>query len=417
MREIVLRTEDAPDWVTFDALMRQAFTEPTRVLLADGVFRTGGLPEWNRNRPARGFVMNGSIESAGAAKSTIELDPAAFDDDDVTSVPQRLITGCGVFDNPSIREKPTDAEAVWRALPRGQYVKNVRLVCNHSKLVERFKARGQSLRSPAILLQGHNAAIEGCEVVDSGAWRTDPAVGAENFPFAIMGATGAPDRDAIATLDPETHVFSDVGPPSHITGSTFTGYVPGASNDQVTVRMITGSFGEANGSGRGGWVFTWQADAYQEDNHTEAKGKNLVQCHTIYLAKKGTIRKNTSEGADIGYYGDFLQTKGIVIEENSFGTDAAPCRHGVALYLSPTPSGGLAEKFSHENYEIGLNKIVSRDQQVSINTLSEMMPTSATRYIKGIRVHSLLSLENLGGEVTRFGEDRSKRKGCNPFGR
>lgn len=410
MREIYIDRASTPDAITFDAAMRSASTEPTRVLLGDGVFRSAMLSEWNR-RPDRGFVLNGTLESAGSAKATIIADGNAIADDDVTDEPQRIVTGRGVWDDPA-GDIPADPEAVWKRIARGQTLRNIRLVGNHSQLAPRWRARGKSLRTSGFLLLGHDPLASGVDLVDFGAWRADPLVGAESFPGAIAGATSAADTTAIAQLDPATHQFEQGG----ILDCTFSGYVPNASNDQVTVFMIVGSFGEMNGWTKGGWRFHWRKFAHHENNYVEASGTNLVQCHTTYLAQAGTVTRNRSKGADRGYYGDFLQTRGQLIELN----DWQQCRHGISLLLSPTPLP-LAEEFFHEDYQLGMNAIGSSGANVLIRTLEPeylaeakrlgRAPT-ASRYIRRISIDRSLSVQNEGGEIEWTGAELASKSGC-----
>lgn len=420
MRDVPISRAVAPNAAAFDAAMREAFREPSRILLDDGVYPTAGLSEWNRTRADRGFILNGTIESAGASKATIVLDPSAIVDTDITDEPQRAITGRGVWDDPtSGAEIATDPEAIWRRVARDQALRNVRIVGNHSVLLPRWRARGKSLRTSGFLLLGHDAIASGVDLVDFGAWRADPAVGAETFPGSIAGATAAGDTVAIAQLDPATHEFEQGG----IVDCTFSGYVPNASNDQVTVFMIVGSFGEANGWTKGDWRFHWRKYAHHEGNSVEASGSNLVQCHTTYLAEAGTVTRNKSKGADRGYYGDYLQTRGQLIE----GNDWQECRHGISLLLSPGPPVELARDFFHENYQIGENKIGSSGANVLIRTLAPewalecqkagASPTPNTRRIRNISIHPSLTYTNEGATGVTGGIDLNARKGCNPFRR
>lgn len=417
-----LRVSPQADAAANDAMFRNAFTEPTRVLLDDGIYPTAGLAEWNRNRADRGFVMNGSIESAGASKATLMLDPLAIVDADISDEPQRIITGRGVWDDPTTGAlTPTGYEEAVRRIPRGQAVRNVRLVGNHSLLVPRWRAAGFSLRTSGVMLIGHAPVVDGVELIDFGAWRLNPNVGAETFPISIVGASSEFDTTAIARYE-WTYPGALVFEPAQITNSLFDGYVSSASNDQVSVGVITGAFGESNGWKGGDWRFTWRSDSLIQGNRVKAKGSNHVQGFTIYLSQKGTCRKNTTDGADIGYYVDYLQSRRTTVEENSFTGG----RHGIALYLSPGPPADLAREFFHEDVEIGINKIESSGAQVSISTnevewLAEckqaiVPPTPNSRRITGIRIHnSIARIENSGGEVTRFGEDLNKRKGCRLF--
>lgn len=388
MRDVDITPADARDATRFDAVMREAFAEESNVHLADGVYKTAGLPEWNRTRPDRGFLLNGRITVAGEA--TIVLDPSAILDSDIDDVPQRIITGRGVYDYAPDFASMTPQQ-VADALPKGQTViGNLKLVGNHSALVKGWQKAGKSLRTSAILLQGHNARIDGVVMSDFGAWRSasTPDVGAETFPAAITGAAGGPDRDKIAQLD--DYKFDATGDASIIARSSFVDYVPEASNDQVTVFMITGSIGQPNGSY---WRFSWRKNAHLLANKVIATGKNLVQGFTIYLAESGGCRFNESDGADILYYADFLQTRNVTIDSNT----GKRCRHGVNLLLSPAGPG--CTMFFHDGYTIGPNTIDSSDANVSLNTLAVEWqklygsPPPATRYMRNISVDASLSLE------------------------
>lgn len=230
---------------------------------------------------------------------------------------------------------------------------------NHSILADGWRG---SLRTGGVLLEGDGS-------IDRVTFRDFGSHGAESFMGVVAGGTDE----------------------ASITNCLFTDFVPSASDTQVTVFLIEGerSFGRLEG------------------NEVRASGEgNWVQGYCIYQASKGLVRGNKTAGARTGYYGDFWKTKGITIEENQF----LACEHGVQLKLSPTPPE-IAWNFSHEDYTIALNKIESSGANVSIDTVG---PVTATRYIRNIAVHSSLSLENFGGEVTRFG-DVPERKGCNPF--
>jgi hypothetical protein len=249
-------------------------------------------------------------------------------------------------------------------------VREITTVGNHSALADMWRAERKMLRTGSVLLYG-DGAIDGVPLKNFGALR----------------APGQPKE-----VSSETFIIEIVGSGS-ITNCPFSDYDPASSDDQVTVRRIMGS--------ENGEMIT-DKPCLMEGNRTEASGDNQVQAHTIYWARNGTVRKNITRGVKVGYYGDWGVTKGIEIYENDFEA----LDHGVQLKLSP------GQDFSHEDYTIGPNKIISRGANVSIDTVG---PPTATRYIRGIRIHSSLSLENFGGEVMRYGEELSKRKGCNPF--
>jgi hypothetical protein len=241
---------------------------------------------------------------------------------------------------------------------------------NHSVLARDWPG---SLRTGAVLIDG-DGAIDGVTFRDFGS------KGEETFVAAVSNGSGF----------------------AAITNTVFTDFDPASSDTQVTVRIIDGADSAVSKE-------LHRSDCLMEGNKTFAKGANWVQAHTIYQAKKGLVRRNLSDGARVGYYGDFWSTRGITIMENEF----LACEHGVQLKLSPTPLP-FADSFSHEDYVIGPNRIESSGANVSIDTLG---PPTATRYIRNIAVDRSLTLENFGGVVTRTGAELSSRRGCNPFKR
>ena len=408
----------------FDDLMRQHAQRNNHVHLAGGNYKTAGIGQWNR-RPGRGFTINGQVTLADDA--VVELDIDALEPYDINSEPQQIFMGQGVWDDPDRAFDEFQAmtpEQVFDALPRGQSVKGGTVVGNFSKLQPRFKAAGQSLRVEAVALNGHNASCEGTKLLDFGAYRYDPNIGAEAFPLCIMGATSGFDQNKLAQLNPLKYVFDMEGEPSHISNTSFEGYVPEASNDQVTVRMIVGSVGEPGGFGTGNRKYMWRKSCYQENNITRGSPgiNNLIQGHTNYLSQGGYIRGNKSYDCDVLYYGDFLQTENQTIDEN----EAYNPRHLAVLLLSPTPVA-LAKDFHHKNYTIGLNKCVNPHggTDVLINELTADWvlacqkagvdpATGKNRFISGIKVHRTLSV-NPGAPFTPFGTDLNARSGCRRF--
>lgn len=381
-----------PAVADFDAAMREAYREPSVVYLEDGHYLTAGVNPWNRT-PERGFIIDGQLIMGD--DTIIEIDGSKIPDALVNNEPLVALKGRGVWDKFGRDLTP---QQVWDALPVEQTVIGGKVICNHSKFVDRWRGLGFPLRTVVAQLHGHGQLISKVTGVDIGAWRTDPAVGAETFPFACTGVDGSMDSTPIVQLDPATHIFSATTRAPEISDCTFSGYVPEASNDQVTVSLIVGAFGEAAGWNLGDWRYTWLSDWLMTRNTVLASGKNLVQAFTAYLGKKGRCVGNYTEGADIGFYGDYLQSENSTIETNQF----LKCRHGVSLYLSTTPRP-LSDNFYHKGYRIGPNKIDSRDQNVSLNTYNDQWikyeggVDPAQRVIEGIGVHSSLSVEALNG--------------------
>ena len=376
----------------FDTLMGSLQSDDIEIHLS-GDFKTRGTYEWG-TFAYLGWRMgkHWRIEGEG---SSLTLDPNAIADGEIDSAPIHLLSTSEQTSFPET--EAMSPEQVWAGLPRAQAVRNLTLNASHTALADRWRAKDCVLKTGGVILQGHNAAIESCRFRNFGALKNSTRESAECFPAVICGAMGAPDRDKIARLDPETHVFDSEGEPSHITDCVFEDYAPAASDDQVTVFMIVGAVGEPGGWQTGDWRHTYRRDCHQSGNVVSVSGRNLVQGHTIYQALKGRVSGNRTAGADIGYYGDFYKTKGIEIEDNDF----EHCRHGVQLLLSPTAGGDpdLPKSFSHENYAIGANRITSSGANVSLSTLG---PSTPTRFIRDISVHPSLSLENYGAEnVTR----------------
>jgi hypothetical protein len=233
---------------------------------------------------------------------------------------------------------------------------------NHSAIAKDWQG---SLRTGGVLL-------EGTALIDRVTFNDFGAIGAETFVAEIVGS-------------------------GDITNCLYTEHNPSFSNDQVTVfRTIASENGDKVSLVR----------SVHQNNTTNTPGSKLVQAHTIYQSP-GQVRFNKSIGADVLYYGDYFNNSDITIEENQ----ADDCVHGVQLKLSPIAGNDteMPKHFSHENYTIGVNRFASKGANVSLDTCG---PTTATRYIRNIKVHNALSLENFGGEVVRFGDDLNARKGC-----
>lgn len=386
----------------FDALMKAVEHRDDIEVHLTGEFKTRGAYEWGPFadlgwRAGKHWTFDGDGELA--------IDPSAIDDLEIDDAPLHVICTSEQLVFPETSD--VTPEEVWDDLPRGQAVRGLTLRGNHSALADRWKARGKMLRTSGVILQGNEAAIENVRLLNFGALKGEGrALSAESFPAIIVGAMGAPDRDKIAQLDPATHRFDDgVAVPSHITGCTFDEFDSSCSDDQVTVFMVMGSIGEPRGWNTGGWLQTMRADCFEENNTVIASGVNLVQGFTIYQSLKGRVRVNKTRGVNVSVYGDFYSNKGVQILENDFEARS----HGVQLLLSP--SGPCPEQFSHEDYVIGPQRMVTGGANVSIDTLG---PTTAKRFIRNITVDESLSLENKGGGVIRSGTG-TVRKGCNPF--
>lgn len=395
----------------FDSLMREHAKEGNHVHVMDGHYKTAGIGQWTRT-PNKGFIINGQITLS--PKTIIELDVEEVKKN-VTSEPIMMFCGQGVWDDP-IRSRDDfnkmSPEEVFAALPRGQAVRGGTIVGNFSKLQPIFKEAGKSLRIGGILLHGYNTIVDGVTLLDFGAYRHDPLNGAEGFPVVLAIASSGFDQNKLARLDNRELE----GEPSHITNCIFDGYVEATSNDQVTVFMIVGSFGEPEGFGSKNYKYLWRRDCYQKNNVTKASGKNSVQAHCIYNSRKGSVSKNKSYGCDIFYYSDYLQSEGVTIELN----EAYGCRDGVVLQLSPTPVD-LARDFYCKDITVGLNKFEASGTQVVIRRFDSEwidecrkvgVAVESNRSITGIKIDKSLKVYDETGLVEKIGEDRSKKRGC-----
>jgi hypothetical protein len=390
-----------PTHVEFDALMRSyASVDSLIVHLNNGDFYTIGTREWDdySNDPTQihGFRMGRHWTFTSETNATLHWAYDAVPDERVDDVPIWLIlTTEARFDANLNNHTPVD---VWNLRPRGQTVRNLTFDLQFPAASARWRARNKKLCIGAVHLGGHQAAIENSTVRNWGADRV------ESFPFYIQGATGAYDRNLIAQLDPAQYIY-DAGVPdaqcSHITGCHTDSYVRiyhgELENDLVTVRYIAGSIGE---TAPGQWVQHMRAFAYQTGNSTFASDPNHVQAHTLYQCLRGKVANNYSNGAFVGYYGDFYATKGVEIRDNAF----LACYHGVQLLLAPPKPDNPQwppdnARYSHENYVIGPNTVTGNGPNVLLDTLG---PSTATRYIRNISVDINLSLQNNGAtNVTR----------------
>lgn len=411
MNELSLKAVDYPTAEAFDAVMRANFDkQQLAVHLDGGKFYTQGTREWADSPDITqnpGFrIKDWTFDSQSGA--TLVWDHSKVEP---TDVPIALIRTTTMAKDLARLNLHT-AEEVWAGQARGQTVRDLQFDLQFAQAVPKWRAAGVMLRIGAVALGGHQAAIERCHVMNYGAYKY------EGFPLYIQGAYDMYDRNLIATLDPTTHIY-DAGVTdaecSHITDCLADGYVELSDvGDQVTVRAIIGSMGEKV---PGVWQQHDRAYSYQRGNHTVASGSNAVQGHTAYNSLRADIDHNTSDGAAVGVYGDFCRNKGLNVKLNSFlNCDYA----GIRFFLSPTGPGNIAEQFSHEDYDIGPNKITSRSGvQVDFGTFEEQLPLSATRYIRNMKVDASLVLEAKGTipGIVRTGQAAASAKGCNPFTR
>ncbi len=393
----------------FDALMRSHYDMSNSITwhLNDGEFSTVGTKEWDDTNVIAhnvGFRVGRNWKFTSETEASIVWDHSAIPDADVSEVPLWLFLSTEArFDQKVNHHTPED---VWNLLPNGQSVNNVNIDLRFNEAVDRWKTLGKNLRIGAGFLSGHKASFEHIKVINYGT------LNCESFPLYIQGSVGRYDRNLIAQLDPSTYVFDfDVSEEecSHISDCSFEKYSED-SNDQVSLAFIAGGMGEKSPEE---WVQHYRAYAYQRRNTGTATGVNKVQGFSLYQTLKGDTTANYTENCSVGYYGDWLSSKGVEIRDNAF----LNCRfHGVQLQMSPVGPG--CDQFSHENYTIGRNKITSDGPNVLLDTVGA--PT-ASRYIRTIRVDANLTLENRGAENVIIMADGvpmdeiKGRKGCRPW--
>jgi hypothetical protein len=164
----------------------------------------------------------------------------------------------------------------------------------------------------------------------------------------------------MALLDPSSHLFdSENLLRSHISGVRFTGYVPAATNAQVTVCVITSMVGAQNLA-----TDHWQElppyvqlmrtnRPYISDVEGIVPGSgrdNQVQLATIYQCLEGEIANVRGTNVQAVAYGDYYSTRNV------------HCHHllgrgvlrGVAQFLSPTATNmqGVVEQFSSDGLSV-----------------------------------------------------------------
>lgn len=408
MSELKISQSDAKTPDELCALLRHHHgIRQLAISLEDGVYPITPTREWadsNVIDENPGFRFGPEWTLDGRGKATLKVDYSSISDDQLDEIPMSAIISTELrFDQ--TRLNLHTPEEGWWAQPRGQAVRNLAIDLGFRETVDRYRSRGIKFRMGAVALAGSKAAIEKVHVTNHGSYKY------ENFPLRIQGAYGMYDRNLIARTDPATHIFDDGvsdSEASHMTGCLVDGYDE-SSNNQVSAHFIAGSVGERT---PGEWVHHYRAFSYQTGNRTiGAPGSNMLQAHTCYQSLRALIEKNFAEGVVAGYYGDYHKTKAVTIRFNEFGTDALPCYHGIQIQLSPTAEGmgNAADYFSHEDYDLGPNKIVSRAHQVKLDTLG---PPTATRFMRGFKVDASLSLDNQGAEVTRTGIEAQERGGC-----
>jgi hypothetical protein len=298
-------------------------------------------------------------------------------------------------------------EQCWALRPSGQLVRGIKFDLQFSRAIDKWRAAGMSLQIGVGALGGDGAAFENCPVTNYGAWN------AETFPFYIQGAYSKWERDLISRLDATTHIYDrDLSDEqcAHITNCAATGYCAD-SNDQVTVRYIAGSIGNPSPDA---WAETMRRHAYQYDSDTTVPDvSNKVQPHCIYQSLSGHIAHNRATNTACGIYGDSYTTKGLSMEFNEF----LNVYYGIQLQLSPGKPGDAlslaqAAQFSHEAYKIGVNKIVSRAENV---LLDPMGAQTATRFMRNFEIDSTLSVRNNGATDVRRTGELATRRGCKFF--
>lgn len=310
-------------------------------------------------------------------------------------------------------------EEAWGSVLTHQRVQNVRFVANFSKLVVRARALGaKSLRISGAGLLGHDAVIDNVELSDFGAF------GHECFPLWIAGTDSGFDHNALYTVDP-AHVYDEGGTVSRITNTRFVDYVPAASNDQVTVRMIVGTTSsekiiESPWSEPGPYRQIMRRAAEIIDPVTGTVDKpigtpNIVQACTIYQSLQGLVDGNDSHGASIFYYSDFCRSKGVHITARNVAKGGT---WGMVVRLSPTAGGAptFPEQFSAEDFVIEKFECDAGAGDVYVNA---DLPNTSSRYIRNIAIDERLRIVNEGDRagVVKIPAPASSRKGCNPFGR
>jgi hypothetical protein len=331
---------DAQD---FDAFMRDATSDPSPATIhAPGHRLTRGGQEWGDApwRLGSGHVLD--LEGG-----TLELDVGAVTDDVLKAespihvVPSAIGWAAG----------KTDEEA-WASVPVGEGCRNGTIVCNHSKVAERAKALGVSLRISGVVLQGHSATIEGLEFTDCGALKY------ESFPATITGALSGPDRHALSTVNPQ-HMFDEdtSRPPSEIRNVSIGGFVSHASDAQVSCFMIVGATTNDRIAdpwaevGNWGQIYRRRPAIRNARGVARDGGENQFQLATIYQCRGGEVDTPFCRGFQAGIYGDYLTTYDLDVHHGDL-----EALRPVAQLLSPTPMP-LAAQFSSHRLLVRSNQL------------------------------------------------------------
>jgi hypothetical protein len=376
-------TKDQPFAIApadFDAFMHGITANPEPwTLNAPSHYLTRGAREWGPLAGADWRIPSGCVIDLQGS-GVLELDYATIPDDYVQSIPWHLICsaeGWGAGLAP---------EEAWKAVPRGETVRNGKLIGNHSKLADRWKAAGQSLLISGAILQGHAVAIENIALEDFGS------LGGEAFPLIISGAMAGPDRDALALLDPATHLFDDPAlalPRTHITGCSFDKFQSALTNNQVTVYLITGAMCNDTiahpWAEVGGWHQLYRINPIISDCtgyvRDGSPGINQCQLATIYECRGGEITRCLSRGFQAGVYGDFYSTVGLDVHHNDF-----EALRPVAFLTSPTGPG--FEQFSHDDPIVRSNwlRCIPTDEGWHGGVLLLKLADGPTRHIRNVTV-------------------------------
>jgi len=183
-----------------DGMRSHAHVDQLAVHLVGEKFYTAGTREWEDSNDVLenpGFRMGREWTFDTDTGATLVWDVDAVPDDSDTPIHLLLSTEAR-FDARLNLHTP---EEVWNLLPRGQSVRGLNIDLQFSKAVDRWKAKDKKLRIGAVLLSGHQAAIEKVHVANYGA------LGYEGFPLVITGGIGMYDRNLIAQLDPAKYIL------------------------------------------------------------------------------------------------------------------------------------------------------------------------------------------------------------------
>lgn len=398
--------------IDLDPILADAVTRDTIDLKASpgDVFSTGGMLQWDVEAPGR--LRSGHVLDMKGA--TIVLDPDRVTDAMLLSQQPIMMLGGQIG---QIAGKT--GEDAWAAVLTHQSVVNARFVGNFSVLQPRAAKLGVPLRLVACGLQGHDAQMRGIRLSDFGAFRYDPARGAEAFPVWISGADSGYDTNALYTVHP-SHEFDENTPVSGIE-YTFEDYQPDHSNDQVTVGLVVGAtcsekINLSPWKQLGPWRQIMRRGAWLKYD-VKASGVNSVQGGTVYQSRSATI-DGKSQGAAVGYYSDYLRSQGVhILPTCSFKGGI----YGVMVRLSPTAADSpeLAEQFSAEDFVIEKFECDAKVADVFVNAdlLEGATKNPPTRYLRNIAVDERLRIAGNKEGLVLIPAPGTKKKGCNPFRR